>query len=73
MAMNQNRRSAIRNIVAGTAAITATGVLSSYKKEELKIKVGKYKRTLFMHFSNLANFNYCGKYHPANKIKKTKC
>jgi hydroxypyruvate isomerase len=36
MAINQNRRSAIRNIVAGTAAITATGVLSSFKKEEDK-------------------------------------
>jgi hydroxypyruvate isomerase len=36
MAIKQNRRSAIRNIVAGTAAITATGMLTSFKKEELK-------------------------------------
>jgi len=36
MPINQNRRSAIKNIVAGTAAITATGVLSSFKKEEMK-------------------------------------
>jgi hydroxypyruvate isomerase len=33
MAIKQNRRSAIRNIVAGTAAITATGMLASFKKE----------------------------------------
>jgi hydroxypyruvate isomerase len=39
MAFNQNRRSAIRNIVAGTAAITATGMLSSFKKEEIKEKL----------------------------------
>jgi hydroxypyruvate isomerase len=36
MPNKQNRRSAIRNIVAGTAAITATGMLSSFKKEEIK-------------------------------------
>jgi hydroxypyruvate isomerase len=36
MASNQNRRSAIRNIVAGTAAITATGMLSSFKPSEEK-------------------------------------
>ena len=36
MASNQNRRSAIRNIVAGTAAITATGMLSSFKTSEEK-------------------------------------
>jgi len=36
MPIKQNRRSAIRNIVAGTAAITATGMLSSFKKEESK-------------------------------------
>jgi hydroxypyruvate isomerase len=35
MSLKQNRRSAIRNIVAGTAAITATGMLSSFKKEEI--------------------------------------
>jgi hydroxypyruvate isomerase len=34
MAIKQNRRSAIRNIVAGTAAIGAAGMLSSFKKEE---------------------------------------
>lgn len=43
MAIKQTRRSAIKNIVAGTAAITATGMLSSYKtdekKEELDIKL----------------------------------
>jgi hydroxypyruvate isomerase len=31
---NQNRRSAIKNMLAGTAAITATGMLSSFTKEE---------------------------------------
>ncbi len=36
MPIKQNRRSAIRNIVAGTAAITATGMLSSFKKDESK-------------------------------------
>ena len=36
MAIKQDRRSAIRNIVAGTAAITATGMLTSFKKEENK-------------------------------------
>jgi hydroxypyruvate isomerase len=36
MAFNQNRRSAIRNIVAGTAAITTAGILSSFKKEDQK-------------------------------------
>jgi len=36
MANQQNRRSAIRNIVAGTAAISVTGMLSSFKKEESK-------------------------------------
>jgi len=34
MAEKQNRRSAIRNTVAGTAAITTAGILSSFKKEE---------------------------------------
>jgi hydroxypyruvate isomerase len=34
MTFNQNRRSAIKNIVAGTAAITATGMLSSFTTEE---------------------------------------
>ncbi len=32
MGIKQNRRSAIRNIVAGTAAVTVTGMLSSFKK-----------------------------------------
>jgi hydroxypyruvate isomerase len=36
MPLKQNRRSALKNIVAGTAAITATGVLTSFKKEEHK-------------------------------------
>jgi hydroxypyruvate isomerase len=36
MAFKQNRRSAIRNIVAGTAAIGATGILSSFAKAEDK-------------------------------------
>lgn len=31
---NQDRRSAIKNMLAGTAAITATGMLSSFTKEE---------------------------------------
>ena len=39
MAFTQNRRSAIKNIVAGTAAITATGMLSSFKKEEMQEQV----------------------------------
>ena len=42
MPNTQNRRSAIKNIVAGTAAITATGMLSSFtkeEKEELKFKL----------------------------------
>ncbi|MDP9079264.1 MAG: sugar phosphate isomerase/epimerase [Bacteroidota bacterium] len=43
MAIKQNRRSAIKNIVAGTAAITATGMLSSFttddRKEELSDKL----------------------------------
>jgi hydroxypyruvate isomerase len=34
MSTNQSRRSAIRNIVAGTAAVTAGGVLSSFTTEE---------------------------------------
>jgi hydroxypyruvate isomerase len=36
MPINQNRRSAIKSIVAGTAAVTAAGMLSSFKKEEIK-------------------------------------
>jgi len=36
MADKQNRRSAIKNIVAGTAAVTAAGMFSSFKKEERK-------------------------------------
>src|ERR1035437_11148022 len=36
MANQQNRRSEIRNIVAGTASISVTGMLSSFKKEESK-------------------------------------
>ena len=39
MAINQNRRSAIRNIVAGTAALTTAGMLTSFKKEEIKEKL----------------------------------
>ena len=39
MPIKQDRRSAIRNLVAGTAAITATGVLASFKKEENREKV----------------------------------
>ena len=39
MTFKQNRRSAIKNIVAGTAAITATGMLSSFKKEEMQEQV----------------------------------
>ncbi len=39
MALKQNRRSAIRNIVAGTAAISATGMLSSFKVDEAKEKI----------------------------------
>ncbi len=39
MTNKQNRRSAIRNIVAGTAAITAGGMLSSFTKEEAKEKM----------------------------------
>src|ERR1700757_2068865 len=31
---NQNRRSAIKNMLAGTAAITTTGMLSSFTKDE---------------------------------------
>jgi hydroxypyruvate isomerase len=36
MTDKQNRRTAIRNIVAGTAAVTAAGMLSSFKNEERK-------------------------------------
>jgi len=36
MPSKQNRRSAIRNIVGGTAALTAAGMLTSFKKEENK-------------------------------------
>jgi hydroxypyruvate isomerase len=43
MTFNQNRRSAIKNIVAGTAAITATGMLSSFKKEEMQEQVSDLK------------------------------
>ncbi len=39
MADKQDRRSAIKGIVAGTAAITASAVLSSYKKDEIKEQV----------------------------------
>ena len=31
---NQDRRSAIKNMLAGTAAITATGMLTSFTKGE---------------------------------------
>ena len=34
MASNQNRRSAIKNMLAGTAAITASGVLTSFTSTE---------------------------------------
>ncbi|HEY5327960.1 MAG TPA: TIM barrel protein [Mucilaginibacter sp.] len=44
MQNKQNRRSAIRNIVAGTAAVTVTGMLSSFKKEGNKeMLAGKLK------------------------------
>jgi hydroxypyruvate isomerase len=44
MATNQNRRSAIKNIVAGTAAITASGMLSSFTMaEERKTVTGELK------------------------------
>src|SRR6202051_4596706 len=33
---NQDRRSAIKNMLAGTAAITATGMLSSFTMGEIK-------------------------------------
>jgi hydroxypyruvate isomerase len=39
MTSNQNRRSAIKNIVGGTAAITATGMLSSFKQQEKNEKM----------------------------------
>src|SRR5258708_9232327 len=39
MAIKQNQRSAIMNIVDGTVAITATGMLTSFKKEEIKEKL----------------------------------
>lgn len=39
MASNQNRRSAIKNIVTGTAAITTAGMLSSFKSEEKEMNV----------------------------------
>lgn len=39
MTGKQDRRSAIKSIVAGTAAVTAAGVLSSFKTEEAKEKM----------------------------------
>ena len=39
MAVKQNRRSAIRNIVAGTAAITATGMLTPRLKRKTTKKM----------------------------------
>ncbi|SEP33687.1 hydroxypyruvate isomerase family protein [Mucilaginibacter sp. AW1-7] len=39
MESNQNRRSAIKNIVTGTAAITAAGMLSSFKPGEKEMVV----------------------------------
>jgi hydroxypyruvate isomerase len=40
---NQNRRSAIKNMLAGTAAITATGMLSSFTTSEEKEKFAPLK------------------------------
>lgn len=40
---NQDRRSAIKNMLAGTAAITATGMLSSFTKGESEEKVAQLK------------------------------
>jgi len=39
MTSNQNRRSAIKSIVTGTAAITTAGMLSSFKSEEKEMIV----------------------------------
>ncbi len=39
MTSNPNRRSAIKSIVAGTAAITTAGMLSSFKSEEKEMNV----------------------------------
>lgn len=41
MPLKQDRRSAIRNIVGGTAALTAGGMLTSFKKEESKEMVSE--------------------------------
>lgn len=43
MAEKQNRRSAIRNIIAGTAAISATGMLSSFTEEKKEVMQDKLK------------------------------
>jgi len=43
MAANANRRSAIKNLLAGTAAIGASGMLSSFKAEEKEAMVEKLK------------------------------
>jgi hydroxypyruvate isomerase len=40
---NQDRRSAIKNMLAGTAAITATGMLSSFAKSEKEEKFAPLK------------------------------
>jgi hydroxypyruvate isomerase len=43
MAANTNRRSAIKNLLAGTAAISASGMLSSFKAEEKEAMAQKLK------------------------------
>ncbi|MDB5060269.1 MAG: hydroxypyruvate isomerase [Mucilaginibacter sp.] len=43
MAANANRRSAIKNLLAGTAAIGASGMLSSFKSEEKEAMAQKLK------------------------------
>ncbi len=43
MANSQNRRSAIKNLLAGTAAITASGMLSSYKTESKEMSSDQLK------------------------------
>ena len=40
---NQDRRSAIKNMLAGTAAITATGMLSSFTKGENEVELAPLK------------------------------
>ncbi|MFA6087035.1 hydroxypyruvate isomerase family protein [Mucilaginibacter sp.] len=43
MATNENRRSVIKNLLAGTAALGASGMLSSFKAEEKEAMVEKLK------------------------------